>query len=401
MRPWDEEGPIKENAEITQLLLVVPPNQPLLHNMATQDALRYFSEQQTDRDGRLAWNVSLFDSNGRQTEYTRKKAVLLKELARARKATEPLEASADIGGNWLDDARNAIYRMQSLPGRRIVVAFNPQPDPGYGLLEFSLMQVDPSELVGAAERAGAQVYIANSTGPYMWPTAFASWFETPISNMMQTSQLTAAGYANSLKDLFRQIVGERDMSYLLKFRLRPQELDDSSLHIEVRITSRNLRGVALQPFAEPSSFSRVAPTTSYRRVPRAMMEALNNRVSSPELQIAQHIAYFPVRKGTKAILPFSCALIWSGEKTVPRRLRVVERLEQADTGFVASAHQLRLSWNGRFASWERDNRLSPGKYEWKVAVADSDGKVIASSILETRVPKASDAPVQLSTTLPG
>lgn len=400
MRPWDEEGKSRKDAEVTQLLLVLPPNQPLLHNMATEDAIRYFSKQRADGHGRLPWDVSLFDSNGRQTEFTRKKAVLLAELESVRKTIEPLESNTDRGGNWLDDARHAIYRMQVLSGRRIVVAFNPQPDPGYGLLEFSLMQTDPSGLVGAAERAGAQLYIANSTGPEMWPTAFASWFGTQISNMSQTSQLTGAGYANSLKDLFVQIIAERDMSYVLKFKLNPQELDHTSLAIRLNITNRNLTGVALQPFPAPSSLP-VAETSMHERVPRSMKNALNQRISSSELQIAQHVDYFPVRKGTRAILPFSCALIWTGQEAAPHRLKVVERVEQADSGFVALARQLTLSWNGRFASWERDDHLLPGKYKWKVAVADGDGKVIASSILETRVPLPSDAPVQLSTIVTG
>ena len=219
MRPWDEGSMSRKGGEITHVLLVLPPNQPLLHNMATEDAIRYFSKQQADRRGRLPWNVSLFDSNGKQTAYTRDKAELLVELEDIRKAIEPLQRDADLGGNWLDDARNAIYRMRFLPGRRIVVAFNPQTEPIYGLLEFSLMQTDPSDLVGAAERAGAQVYIANSTGPaYIGPTESGlntALVGMQIPNMMQTSQLTGAGYANTLKDLFGQIIAERDTSYIL------------------------------------------------------------------------------------------------------------------------------------------------------------------------------------------
>ncbi len=404
-RPWNEEGRSCKHDCADHILLVLPPNQPLLHNMATEDAIRYFSKQEADGQGRLPWDISIFDSNAKQTAFTRDKGALLAGLEASRKTVQPLEPSADLGGNWLEDARNSISRMQFLPGRRIVVAFDPQLEPVYGLLEYSLMQTDPSDLVGAAERAGAQVYLANTTGPaYVGPagsglnTALAG---TPISGMMQSSGLTGAGYANSLKDLFGQIIADRDKSYVLKFHIRPDNLDDSSLKVKVRILNRNLKAVVLQPLPDPSSRSQTAVETASAGVPRPLLDALDHPVASPDLRIAQHIDYFPEKNGMAAVLPFSCALVWTGDGEAPRKLIVVERVERANSGFVVLSHKLTLSWNGRFASWERDNKLSPGAYRWKIAVADGAGTLLASAVTETKVPRPAAADVQASTLVTG
>jgi hypothetical protein len=250
------------------VLLVFPPNQPVVCRIAVEQASKYFTALPAEL---LPWRVGILEWNGKLTAFTNGRSQLLAYLDAISHAPEPFEYANDLllptnahwDGGWGNRAQEAISAMQSYDGRKVILAINPSFTPIYGAISGQLAQDGPATLVPTARRIGAHIYIANFGGPdaplpggdvsqdgyeinfadpnalvratasgslptpiWMDPQLAASRsFSFRTSQMMQIAAQTRGGFSNSFKDLAAQIHRDLDNNYTLVYDLTPEEQD--------------------------------------------------------------------------------------------------------------------------------------------------------------------------------
>src|SRR5580704_193282 len=137
------------------VLLVFPPNDPVVHNIGVREAVRYFSQQPAEL---LPWRVGIFDSNGKMTPFTNGRSQLLAFLDDVGHTKEPFEYASDptmprelrFEGSWLTEAQLAIGTMQRYEGPKVILAMNPVAESFYGLNDQMLAHAGPEALTGVA-----------------------------------------------------------------------------------------------------------------------------------------------------------------------------------------------------------------------------------------------------------
>jgi hypothetical protein len=129
--------------------------------------------------------------------------------------------------------------------------------------------------------------------------------------------------------------------------------------------------------------------------------ATERRVSSPEFRISQHVDYFPLRPGLEPVLPMSSLIEWTGSGRGPERLSVVESIDDLSLSTSVMERAIQVRWDGHRLTWERDGRLHPGQYLWRIAVHDGDGKVFASAEQKINVEAPQQASIEVSSVIMG
>jgi hypothetical protein len=389
------------------VLLVFPPNDPVVHNIGVREAVRYFSQQPAEL---LPWRVGIFDSNGKMTPFTNGRSQLLAFLDEVAYTKEPFEYASvptmprelRFEGSWLTEAQLAIGTMQRYEGPKVILAINPVAESFYGLNDQMLAHAGPEALTGIAQRIGAHIYIGDVGGPEpIIPGGDAStdlsWarpsYHTQVdpamnaslaysayraSQMMQTAGATFGGFANSLDDLAKQIHRDLDGGYSLDFDMTPADQDHGIPGVEVRLVRKDLR-VAILDVIPVGVSSDVERGMDQRQISALLEKAASTRIASPEFRIAQRIDYFPLRDGLEPVLPMSAVIEWIGHGRGPMVLSLAERVKDANLETVILERELRVHWDGRSLSWERDGQLRPGHYLWNIAVHDGQGNIYAYS----------------------
>ena len=404
---------------VPNVLLVFPPNQPMVHHIALTAAIRYFSHQSSEL---LPWRVGLFDSNAQLTPFTNGRSQLLLNLDLLDKTVEPFQFASEgwspLGlereGKWLAKAEQAIATMQRLEGPKAILAMNPLSDFMYGENERMLEHAGPASLADAAIHAGAHIYIANVGGPepivpggdaaHNQPTQINRPGGLPIlgtspsshmqvdpafnaalnysayrtSQMMQTAASTLGGFSNSLDTLARQIHHDLDANYALDFDLTPQDRDHGFPSVQVTLAQHELR-VAILDITPIASLREVDRRATSKEIAALIHRATHHPVSSPDFHITQRVDYFPLRAGLEAVLPMSSIVQWTGPGRGPRRLFVVESVEDLDLSTFILERDIQAQWDGRSLSWERDGQLRPGRYLWRIALHDGNGTVLSTA----------------------
>ena len=419
------------HADVPLVLLVFPPNQPIVHAIAVKQAERYFASQPAEL---LPWRVALFDSNGKLMPFTDGRSQLLAFLDVVEHTVEPFQFTGDaalsayygLQSRWQREAEEAISNMQAYQGPKILLAMNPLGEPTYGLNEAVLAHDGPESLVAVAQSVGAHMYIANVGGPEpIVPGGSAAEPATPggtkpsfhmqldpaqiaalnasaanASQMMQSAQSTLGGFANSLDELARQIHRDFDGNYTIDFDLTPEDRDEGVPSVEVRPNRRDLHTLVLDviPIGPGIDSTRQAKSTQLNEL---MAMAVRGPVTSPDFNIAQQVDFFPMRSGLEPILPMSCVVAWSGVGRPPPNLLVVESVEDKELSSMILARDLEAGWNGKRLSWERDGQLRPGTYIWRVAVHDATGKLLASAEQKIEVEFPRSRPVVASSLVLG
>jgi hypothetical protein len=407
-----------ESTLAPMVLLVLPPNQPVVHSIAIQNAKKYFARQPSER---LPWNVGIFDSNGKMTPFTNGRSQLLVNLDVVDHSTEPFQYASSVGltrgyewtGNWMVKAEDAIGGMQRFDGPKVILAINPLAEGLYGLNDQMFAHDGPDSLTRIAQAVGAHIYIANVGGPEVYIPGGGAADERPAqinapggpilgslpsshmqvdqqmiaalnyyayrtSMMMQTAADTLGGYANSLSDLAGKIHSDLDGNYALDFDLSAEDQDKGVPSVEVRMVNHDLRVAILdlEPLVSASEANREVVS---RQLLDMVRRAALHPVASPDYRIAQHVDYFPMHEGLEPVLPMSGAIEWTGRGAPPRQLFVAESVEDPSLASVLLERDLQVMWDGQVFSWERDGTLRPGDYVWRVAVHDGRGHVFASS----------------------
>ncbi len=401
------------------VLLVFPPNQPVVHSIGVHAAEKYFSKQSNEL---LSWRVGILDANGKLTPFTNGRSQLLANLDVVDHTTEPLQYASDVGlpasfrweGAWLTKAEEAISQMQRFDGPKVILAMNPLSESMYGRNDQVLAHNGPESLTDVAQHIGAHIYIANVGGPDVLipggdaadaqpaqvntggngpamgsrpsfnmqvdprQTAGLSYFAYRTSIMMQTAKDTMGGFSNSLSDLAGYIHRDLDENYLLTFDLNPADRDKGIPTVEVRLINHAQR-VAILDVAPIGSLFDSERKVMSREVMDRVRKATRQPVPSSDFRINQQVDYFPLREGLEPVLPMSCLVEWTGEGPSPRKLMVAESVEDTNLSSFVLERDVQASWNGRSVTWERDGHLHPGHYIWRVAVHDEDGKVFAST----------------------
>lgn len=403
------------------VLLVFPPNEPSVHFIAVREAEKYFSQQPAEL---LPWRVGILDSSGELIPFTNGRSQLLADLDVVEHANEPF-VWHDV---WLPKAQQAIAAMQSYEGAKVLLAMNPLAESTYsqGLL---LTHDGPESLAGIAQRIGAHIYIANVGGPEALvplgaagdatsmagtrpsyhmqvdpeDTAALNTFAYHNSLMMQTAADTLGGFANSLDELARQIHHDLDGTYSLDFDLTPEDRDHGIPSVQVRLAVRlaqhdlHVAILDVVPIGVTSD--------SNREMTRDKLEELAKTaatpVFSPDFRITQHVDYFPLREGMAPVLPMTGLVEWTGPGRGPAQLSVVESVEDLTLSTMVLVREIQVHWDGRSLSWERDGRLRPGHYAWRVAVHNGSGKIFASAEEKIEVPFPRDARVEVSSLIIG
>lgn len=402
------------------VLLVFPPNDPVVHNIGISEAVKYFSAQPAEL---LPWRVGIFDSNGKMSPFTDGRTQLLAYLDDVAHTKEPFEYASDVtlpktfrwDGPWLNKAQLAISTMQRYEGPKVILAMNPLGSSVYGLNDQMLEHAGPEALTGVAQRIGAHIYIGNVGGPDALvpggdaaadqpaqingggaPGGMPNLGTTPSSHMyfdpayaaalgnaayrtsamMQTAGSTYGGFASSLNDLARQIHRDLDGGYSVDFDMTPEDQDHGIPDVGVRLTRHDLR-VAIVDVIPVGVSTDAERAMNREQISALLKKAAANPVASPEFRITQSIDYFPLRDGLEPVLPMSAVVEWIGHGRGPILLSIAERVEDVTLAHVILERELRVHWDGRSLSWERDGQLTPGHYLWKIAIHDGQGNVYA------------------------
>jgi hypothetical protein len=407
------------------VLLVLPPNEPVVHSIAIRNAEKYFAKQPAER---LPWNIGIFDSNGRMTPFTNGRSQLLANLDVVDHTPEPFQYASSAGlpsgfqwdGSWMLKAEDAIGLMQRFNGPKVVLAINPLAEHSFGLNDQMFAHNGPESLTAIAQTIGAHIYIANVSGPEVYipgggaaddhpaqvntpggpllgttpsyhqqvdpqMTAALNYYAYRTSMMMQTASDTLGGYANSLGDLAAKIHSDLDGNYTLDFDMTPEDTDKGIPSVEVRMTSHDLR-VAILDLVPLGSIAEANGAAISPQVLQMIRAASLHPVASPDYRIAQHVDYFPLHGGLEPILPMSGSVEWTGHGQAPQQLFVVESVEDPNLSSMILERAVQTRWNGRSLSWERDGVLRPGNYLWRVTVHDGRGQVFASAVQKIDIP---------------
>ena len=405
------------------VLLVFPPNQPVVHHIAVTQATKYFSAQSAEL---LPWKVGIVDSNGELMPFTNGRSQLLADLDVIAHTSEPFEYANEFvlsrdarwDGGWGNKAQEAISGMQSYDGAKVILAMNPLSESSYGTNSGYLAHDGPASLVPAARRIGAHIYIANVGGPdtfvpggdasqeqysplnmsdtdaimsanapgslpyslWMDPQLTASRsFAYRTSQMMQTADQTLGGFSNSFKDLAAQIHRDLDNNYSLDFDLTPEDQDQEPRSVEVRLVRRDLKIKILDivPIGRTPTLDDEGMTS--QQLAELIHQVDRKPVSSPDFRVSQHVDFFPLHGGLAPILPMSASIDWTGRDQAPTLLSFVESIEDQNFGTIILNRNIRAHWDGHKLSWERDDQLRPGHYIWRVIVHDGSGHILASA----------------------
>jgi len=402
------------------VLLVFPPNDPVVHYIGVREpiALKYFSAQPAEV---LPWNVGIFDSNGKMTPFTNGRSQLLAYLDEVGQTKEPFQYASDVTlpgdfrweGPWLSKAETAISTMQHYEGPKVIVAMNPLDDWIYGLNDQMLEHAGPEALTGVAQHIGAHIYIGNVGGPdvIMPGGQAADWRPAQVntaggpqlgtspsyhmqvdpamnralavlayrtSQMMLTSAATNGGFANSLKDLGEMIHRDLDGGYSLDCDMTAEDQDHGIPDVQIHPARHDLK-VAILDVTPVGIASDTARAMNQAQVANLFRKAAAHPVTSPEFRITQRVDSFPIRDGLEPVLPMSSAVQWTGHGRGPMLISVAEMVEDRDLAHVILERELRVHWDGRSLSWERDSQLTPGHYAWSIAVHDGAGNIYAFS----------------------
>lgn len=422
------------------VLLVFPPNEPVIHHIAIHQATAYFSKQP---DELLPWKVGIFDSNGKLTPFTNGRSQLLAYLDVVDHTVEPFQYSTDVNlptrlrwdSPWLARAEEAIAIMQRYEGPKVILAMNPLGESIYGRNDQLLAHDGPESLTPAAEHIGAHIYIANVGGPDALvplgdaasqqaaqintpngPTlgtrpsyhmqvdpadnAALSYFAYRTSQMMQAAASTLGGFANSLNDLAAQIHHDLDGNYALDFDLTPADRDRGIPSVEVRLDRRDLK-LAILDVVPIGSLSPLDRQLTSKQLTDLLARAAKHPVSSPDLRITQHVDYFPLHAGLEPMLPMSAGVEWTGPGKPPAQLSFVESVEDEALATTILQRDVTARWEDRNLAWERDGQLRPGAYLWRIVVHDGNGKILASSEDKIDVAFPHQTPVAVSSLILG
>ena len=401
------------------VLLVFPPNDPVVHSIGVREAVKYFSAQP---DEQLPWRVGIFDSNGKMTPFTNGRTQLLAYLDEVGQTKEPFEYASNVTlsqesrweGPWLSRAELAISTMQRYEGPKVIIAMNPV-DSIYGLNDQMLAHAGPEALAGVAQRIGAHIYVGNvggpdvyipggeaaedknaqinvggGSGPALGSTPSSHMYFDPLfanflaqsarrtSLMMQTAAATYGGFANSLKDLAGQIHRDLDGGYSLDFDMTPEDQDHGVPDVKVQLAQRDLHAAVLDvtPVGIANDFERA---TDQREISALLEKAASKPIESPDFRIAQRVDFFPLHDGLEPVLPMSAVVQWTGHGRGPLLISIAEQVKDVNLEHVILERELRVHWDGRSLSWERDGQLTPGHYAWSIVVHDGAGNIYASS----------------------
>ncbi len=427
-------GPSETLSAPTPLVLMVfPPNQPIVHSIAIKQAKTYFSAQPNEL---LPWRVAILDSDGTSTSFSNGKTQLLAYLEELDHKKEPFQYASYIGsrrgfnwgGSWLTKAEQKIAQMQVDDGPKVILAFNTIADGMYGANNIgagfggAIEDDGPEVLTPVAMAIGAHIYIANVGGPdVLVPGGDASnsglatlspnvaeligpGFRNPYllgspntpayilssgreiatlnyfayrgSLSRQTAAETFGGLSNSLTTLTGQIHHDLDNNYAITFDLTPADRDKGTPEVEVRMTDRN-RKVNIENLV-PAGADMERKVASRQRM-NALWTASNQPVNSPDFQVSQHVDYFPLRNGLQPVLPMIYAVEWKGSGAAPEKLSIAEFLVNTGLSSNVMQREVDANWIGKGWSWERDGHLSPGEYAWRVVLHDDSNHILVSS----------------------
>lgn len=390
------------------VLLIFPPNQPLVHHLGAQQAIRYFSQLPEEH---LPWKVGTFDANGTFTPFTDSRAELLGTLNGVDQAREPFlfaQTGPSLGGRWaspwLVQADQAIGVMGRYPGPKVVLTMNPASDWSFGDNAGMKAQDGPESLIGAAAEVGAHIYVDNPLGPtviipggdaaapaslqgikpsstlHLDPAQNAALrnYAYRTSQMMQSAADTQGGFANSLNDLAGQIHRNLDGNYLLDFDLTAADRDIGFPSVAVKLARQDLR-VAIEDVI-PIGLERDAVAAGMAGKLRTVLTAATAaHVTSPDYRIFQHVDSFPLRGGTSPDLPLSGAVEWTGTGPGPASLHVIVSVEDVTFSSETLERAFAVQWNGRRFIWEHDGHLAPGEYIWRAGILDGADRILAAA----------------------
>ena len=427
-------GPSETLSAPTPLVLMVfPPNQPIVHSIAIKQAKAYFSAQPNEL---LPWRVAILDSDGTSTSFSNGKTQLLAYLDELDHKKEPFQYASYIGGrrgfnwggSWLTKAEQKIAQMQVDDGPKVILAFNTIADGMYGGNDIgagfggAIEDDGPEVLTPVAMAIGAHIYIANVGGPdVLVPGGDASnsglatlspnvaeligpGFRNPYtlgspntpsyvltsgrqiatlnyfayrgSLSRQTAADTFGGLSNSLTTLTGQIHHDLDNNYAITFELTAADRDKGTPEVEVRMVDRK-RKVNIENLV-PAGADMERKLASRQRM-NALWAASNQPVSSPDFQVSQHVDYFPLRNGLQPVLPMIYAVEWKGSGAAPEKLSIAEFVVNTGLSSAVMQREVDANWIGKGWSWERDGHLTPGEYAWRVVLHDDANHILVSS----------------------
>ena len=414
------------------VLLVFPPNDPIVHGIGVREAKRYFGGLSEEV---LPWKVGILDANGSLTPFTNGRSQLVANLDFVDHTIEPMQYTSNLPlpkrfrweGAWLSKAEETIALMQRFDGPKVILAINPVGESIYGLNDQILAHDGPEALAGMTLAVGGHIYIANVGGPeaivpygsasqdsaaqgrnpfsrqpgvavQLSAAATAAQYRTSV--VMQTAKDTMGGFSNSFSDLAGHIHRDLDENYLLTFDMTAADRDKGTPAVEVELADHQERVRIVDITAVGTIYDGDRKVLSKEVLARVKLEA-KTPVPSPDFRITQHVDYFPIRGGLTPMLPMSALVEWIGKGPAPRELSVAESVEDVTLATSALDREVQAGWNGRFVTWERDGHLHPGHYVWRVAIHDNSGKVYAAVEQKVNIESPRGAAIMASSLIIG
>ena len=216
--------------------------------------------------------------------------------------------------------------------------------------------------------------------------------------MMQlAASETKGAFANSIADLAGQIGRDLEASYVLEVALTAADRDSGVPKVDVQVADASAKAVMV----DLSPIEDEAEPMRRRAQIRAMWQATAQPVKSSEFQIVQHVDYFPVHGGWQPLMPMSAQVSRLGRSSQDVTIQIAEYVQNLALDTFVLEEDAEVDTPAGIVEWERDGKLSPGQYDWRIIVHSEDGHVLASADKRVLVGLPENKNVPVSTLIVG
>jgi hypothetical protein len=394
-RPWQQTINEKtgQPEDRPSVLIILPLASPQPRGLVIDEAMRALSAQAA-----LGWNISILDSNGNQTSYTRDMKIVIANLERT-KAQNPDQDLDD----WRRTATLAIATMKGLPGRRIVLSLGDLFHEA--VFQNSRLVYDNFEIqdvAAAARDAGAVIYSADTLDEIEEFRKLAPSYVTIGSGpwlLLSADGHVAGWITGTVSETIRQIQQDGMGAYELDVHLSLAEMNGQPRAVSV--TAKRPRIILSAPpyvvapdLAELQLLSRISPAL------RQALKAPPPAGSTP-LQLTTQLEYFPHRDGKSGTQTVTTGFYWNAATAPPTHLDTALELMQTSVGYIATAMIGQTQWSSAEPVWNTTLPVIPGAYRLRVAAADATGKITAAFTTPFTVEAGTSEPVLISSLVLG
>jgi hypothetical protein len=380
----------------TNVLILLPLFGPFNRKDVLKDAIEDLSHE-----ANLDWNISILDDSGMQTPYTTDREAVIGEL---NQIADEKPGDIDLP-DWRLAAAVSIANLRYRAGRRIVLSLgDPFHAKAYSWGELVMDNFGIAGLADAAQRAGAEIYAANSAGEVddlrRLPAPYSLIGSGPWL-LLGHDGGPAGWICGSVADTIKVIHRNAAARSTIELHLDPNQMDGGPHRLSISSPHKEIVFDAPPEYVAPS----LARLRALAGVSPALREALTgpsvSASSNSDLELATQLAYFPHPDGKTGTQIATTGFFWTGEDPHPAKLDTALQLEQPISGLILDTTIGQLNWSHALPTWITTLDVVPGSYRLRVAAAEPDGRMVAASETPFIVISQENAPVRISSLVLG